>query len=140
MYAHREIISVTEKVEFVSDKMFYIILRGWCDIIVLNVQATVEDKSDDTRDRFFEDLKFLFDHFLKYHMKILLRDFNIKVGRDDIFKPTTSIIIKGLMEYMQHEKSVKSTMFHHCKVHKCIWASPDRNRCNQIDHVLINMR
>jgi hypothetical protein len=26
--------------------------------------------------------------FLKYHMKILLGDFNAKVGREDIFKPT----------------------------------------------------
>jgi hypothetical protein len=28
------------------------------------------------------------DKFLKYHMKILLGDFNAKVGREDIFKPT----------------------------------------------------
>jgi hypothetical protein len=27
--------------------------------------------------------------FLKYHMKILLGDFNAKVGREDIFKPKT---------------------------------------------------
>jgi hypothetical protein len=63
LFAHKEIISVIKKVEFVSDKMFYIILRGWCDIIVLNVQAPVEDKSDDMRERFYEDLKFLLDHF-----------------------------------------------------------------------------
>ena len=30
----------------------------------------------------------MFDHFPKYHMKILLRDFNEKFGREDIFKPT----------------------------------------------------
>jgi len=29
----------------------------------------------------------VFDHFPKYHMKILLGDFNAKVGRDDISKP-----------------------------------------------------
>jgi hypothetical protein len=26
-------------------------------------------------------------HFSKYHMKILLGDFNAEVGREDIFKP-----------------------------------------------------
>jgi hypothetical protein len=31
----------------------------------------------------------VFDEFLKYHMKILLGDFNAKVGREDIFKHTT---------------------------------------------------
>jgi hypothetical protein len=30
----------------------------------------------------------VFDEFPKYHMKILLGDFNAKVGREDIFKPT----------------------------------------------------
>ena len=30
----------------------------------------------------------MFDHFPKYHMNILLRDFNAKLGGEDIFKPT----------------------------------------------------
>ena len=30
----------------------------------------------------------MFDHFPKYHMKILLRDFNAKLGGEDILKPT----------------------------------------------------
>jgi hypothetical protein len=29
-----------------------------------------------------------FDKFPKYHKKILLRDFNAKIGKEDIFKPT----------------------------------------------------
>jgi hypothetical protein len=67
----------------------YILLRGsWCDIVVLNVHARTEDTCDDTKDRFFEELEGVFDQFPKYHMKILLGDFNAKVGREDIFKPT----------------------------------------------------
>ena len=30
----------------------------------------------------------MFDHFPKYHTKILLGYFNAKVGRENIFKPT----------------------------------------------------
>jgi len=30
----------------------------------------------------------VFDHFPKYHTKILLGYFNAKVGRENIFKPT----------------------------------------------------
>jgi hypothetical protein len=30
----------------------------------------------------------VYDKFPKYHMKILFGDFNAKVGREDIFKPT----------------------------------------------------
>jgi hypothetical protein len=69
--------------------MSYIILRGrWCHIIVLNVHATTEDKIDDVKGSFYEELECVFDKFPKYHMKILLGDFNAKVGREDIFKPT----------------------------------------------------
>ena len=33
--------------------------------------------------------KKVFDHFPKYHMEMLLGDFNAKVERENIFKPTT---------------------------------------------------
>jgi hypothetical protein len=70
--------------------MSYIILRGrWCHIIVLNVHAPTEDKTDDVKDSFYEEPERVFDTFPKYHMKILLEDFNAKVGREEIFKPTT---------------------------------------------------
>jgi hydroxypyruvate isomerase len=76
------IISAVKRVEFISDGMSYVILRGrWCDIIILNVHAPTEDKIDDMRDRFYEELEHVFDKFPKYHMKILLRDFNAKVGK-----------------------------------------------------------
>jgi hypothetical protein len=35
-----------------------------------------------------EELEQVFDHFPRYYMKILLGDFNAKVGRENIFKPT----------------------------------------------------
>jgi hypothetical protein len=39
-FVHKRIISAVKRVEFVSDRMLYIIVRGrWCDIIVLNVNA-----------------------------------------------------------------------------------------------------
>jgi hypothetical protein len=47
-FVHKRIISAVKRVESVSDRMSYIILRGrWCDIIVLNVHAPTEDKIDD---------------------------------------------------------------------------------------------
>jgi hypothetical protein len=64
--------------------MSYITLkRSWCDIIVLNVHAPTEDKDDVINDSFYEELEEVFDQFPRYHTKILLRDFNAKVGRED---------------------------------------------------------
>ena len=37
---------------------------------------------------FYEELEQVIDHFPNYRMKILLGDFNAKVGRENIFKPT----------------------------------------------------
>jgi hypothetical protein len=69
--------------------MSYIILRGrWCHIIVLNAHAPTEDKTDDVEDRFYKEWEHVFDKFPKYHMKMLLGNFNAKVGTEDIFKPT----------------------------------------------------
>jgi hypothetical protein len=79
-FMHKRIISAVKRVEFVSDGISYIILRGrWCHIIVLNVHAPTEDKTDDVKDSFYKELERVFDRFPKYHMKILL-DFNAKVG------------------------------------------------------------
>jgi hypothetical protein len=86
----KKIISAVKRVEFASDRMSYIILRGrWCHIIVLNVHAPTEGKTDVVKDRFYEELECVFDKSPKYDLKILLGDFNAKLGGEDIFKLTT---------------------------------------------------
>jgi hypothetical protein len=48
--------------------MSYITLNGhWCDTIVLNVRAPTEDKDDDIKDSFYEELEQVFDQFPTYH-------------------------------------------------------------------------
>ena len=86
---HHKIVSAVKRVEFVRGRVSYIVLRGrWCNIIVLNVHAPSEEKGDDSKDGFYEELEQVFYHIPKYHMKIVLGDFNVAVGRDIIFKPT----------------------------------------------------
>ena len=47
-FVHRRIISAVKSVEFLSDRLSYIDLRGrCCKIIVLNVHAPSEEKGDD---------------------------------------------------------------------------------------------
>ncbi|PNF17039.1 hypothetical protein B7P43_G00842 [Cryptotermes secundus] len=88
-FVHKRIVSAVKRVEFVSDRISYIILKGrWCDIIVMNVHAPTEDKIDDIKDGFYEELEHVFDNFTKCPMKMYLGDFNAKVGMEDIFKPT----------------------------------------------------
>jgi len=149
-FVHQRIASAVKRLEFVSDMVSYIVLRGcWCNIIVLNVHAPSEEKSDEAKDSFYEGAGFFY-HFPKYHMKILLGDFNAKVGRENIFKLTI-----GNESLHQHSNDngvrivtfvtsknlvVKSTMFPHRKICKYTWTSPDGKTHNQIDHILIDRR
>jgi hypothetical protein len=81
---HKRIISPVKGVEFLTDRKSC----RWCHIIVLNVHDTTEDKTDDVKDSFYEELERVFDKFPKYHTKIMLGDFNAKVDREEIFKLT----------------------------------------------------
>ena len=52
------------------------------------MHAPTEEKSDDSKDSFYEELEQVFDNFPTYHMKIMSGDFNAKLGREEIFKLT----------------------------------------------------
>jgi hypothetical protein len=57
-FVRNRIISADKRVEFVSDRMSYINLKGrWCDIIVFNVHAPTEDKDDNIKDSFYEEIE-----------------------------------------------------------------------------------
>jgi exonuclease III len=138
-------MSAVTRVEFVSDRMSYIILRGlWFNIIVLNVHDTTEDKIYYIKDRFYEELEQVFDKFPKYHMKILLGDFNAIADREDIFKHTIGNEslrkigndngVRVVNFATSKNLTVKSMMFPHRNIHKFIWTSDGRMH-NQIDHI-----
>ena len=104
--------------------MTYVVLRGsWCNYIVLKVHSPREEKSGDSKNSFYKELQQVFDHFPKYHMKIILGDFNAKVKRENIFKPTVG---NDSLHQISNENGVrivnfatskslfvKSTMFPH---------------------------
>jgi hypothetical protein len=113
------------------------------------VLALNED-NDDIKDKFYDELEHVFDQFPRYHMKILLGEFNPKLGGEDIFK---SIISNESLHEASSDNAVrvvnfanlknliiKSITFPHHGFHKHTWTSPDGVTHNQIDHVLIDKR
>jgi endonuclease/exonuclease/phosphatase family metal-dependent hydrolase len=95
-------------------------------------------------------MEHVFDKYPKYNFKILLGDFDAKVGREDIFKPTIGneslheISIDNGVRLVNFATSenlrAKSTIFPHRNIHKYTWTSPDRKTHNQIDHILVDRR
>jgi hypothetical protein len=83
-------------------------------------------------------------------MKILLGDFNAKVGRKDISKPT---IGNESSHEINNDNGIRvlnfatsknlvfgSTIFPHRSIHKYTWTSPDGKTHDQIVHILIERR
>jgi hypothetical protein len=59
-FMHHRTMSAVKIVEFVTDRMSHIELRGrWCNITVLNAQALTEKKSDDSKVSFYDVRKHL---------------------------------------------------------------------------------
>jgi hypothetical protein len=100
--------------------------------------------------RFHENLEEVFDKFEKYCMKMLLGDFNAKVGREDIFKPITwnessheinndnGVRVVNYITSKNH--TVKSTKFPHRNIHEVTLTSPDGRTHNQIYDILLDRR
>jgi hypothetical protein len=79
---------------------------------VLNVHAPTENKIDDIKGKFYEELERVFDKLPKYHITILLRDFYAKVGREDISKPT---IGNESLHEISNDNGVKSSQLCYTK-------------------------
>jgi hypothetical protein len=87
-FVHHRIVPAVKREGLVSDRQSHIVLKGlWCNITVTNVQAPSQEKSYNSKDSFYGELEQIFDYFPRYNMKILLGDFNAKVGKEYILKP-----------------------------------------------------
>jgi hypothetical protein len=112
--------------------------------------APPEKKSDESTDSFYEGFEQVSDHFPMYHVKILLRDFNAKLGREDIFKLTIwkeslhqasrDNVLRTLNCATSKNLVVQSMMFLHQNIPKYTWTSPNGKTHNQIDHILMDKR
>jgi hypothetical protein len=113
------------------------------------VHDPTENKDDDIQDSFYRELEQLLDQIPRYHMKILLGNFNAKVGKENIFKLITgneSLYevsndngVRGINFATSKKLIFKSTTFPHHDIHKHTWTSVDFTH-NEIDHVLIDKR
>jgi endonuclease/exonuclease/phosphatase family metal-dependent hydrolase len=110
---------------------------------IICVHAPTEEKDD-----FYEDLERLYMKAPKHDIKVLMGDFNAKVGKETGLTP-------NIGKYNLHEETnnngwrmidfaitknmaISSTLFQHNSIHKETWRSPDGTTSNQTDHVMID--
>jgi len=123
--------------------VLYEVLRGrWCNVIVLNVHAPSEEKSDNLKDSSYEILEQVFDH-----RKILLEDLKAKMGGETISNGNESLHqdsndngVRIVHSATSKNQDIKSTLFQHPNIHKSTCTSHFRKTHNQTDHILIDTR
>ncbi|XP_039297864.1 uncharacterized protein LOC120354582, partial [Nilaparvata lugens] len=120
------------------------------NISLICVHAPTNEADGNNKDQFYEKLENVYKDTPEYDVKIILGDFNAKLGREQCYRPTIG-------PYSLHNESnenglrmidfaggnnmtISSTFFKHKDVHKMTWLSPDGRTKNQIDHVMIDRR
>ena len=63
-FVRHRIVSTVKRVEFLSNRMSFSSERSLCNIIVLNVHTPNKEKSDDSKDNFYEELEHVINNFL----------------------------------------------------------------------------
>jgi exonuclease III len=117
------------------------------NLSIICVHAPIDDKNDEIKEQFFEDLQKVYDQIPRHDIVILLGDMNAKIGREDVYRPVSGIHIlhisnkngELICEYaVVNNMSVMSTKFQHKRIRKGTWIAPDGQTLNQIDHVIVN--
>jgi endonuclease/exonuclease/phosphatase family metal-dependent hydrolase len=120
------------------------------NIIFINVHAPTEEKEQLEKEAFYQTVEEVYDSCPSNHLKILLGDWNAKVGREEIYQGLTgrhSMHLntnnngQRLVDFAAAKNMVvSSTCFPHKEIHKKTWRSPGGKTNNQIDHILIDKR
>lgn len=120
------------------------------NITAISVHAPTEEREEEEKMDFYADLEKTYDEAPSFDMKIILGDFNGKIGKERIYHPTTgrhslhdntSSNGTKLIEFATaKEMVISSTYFPHKRIHKGTWKSPDGRIVNQIDHMLVDKR
>jgi len=120
----------------------------WFSCTLINVRAPTNEKAKVMKEEFYNLLEQNINQIANSNIKIILGDFNAKVGKEDIYKPTigneslhketNNNVTKMIQFTISKGFNVRSKTFPHKDNHKETWYSADRRTANQIDHVLIS--
>jgi exonuclease III len=137
------------KFELHNEHLHKLRIKGkYNNITLINAYAPTEDKTEEIKEQFYDNLQSMVDKVPKSDLIIILGDVNAKLGKEPAYQKITG-------EHTLHEETnrngellcdfaaannmiVMSTQFQHKHIRKGTWRSPNYNIINQIDHVLVN--
>ncbi|XP_048485578.1 uncharacterized protein LOC105392632 [Plutella xylostella] len=117
---------------------------------VISVYAPTLDKSDDVKDKFYEELSQCLDSINAREQVLLLGDFNARVGRD--YEAWPGVLGRHGVGNMnsngqlllslcaQHELAISNTMFRLAAKYKTTWMHPRSKHWHLIDYAMVRQR
>jgi len=119
-------------------------------MILINCYAPTEDKNEEIKNEFYDSLDMLYDFLPADKPKMVIGDFNVNIGKETMYKPTSGS--KSLHEESNdngnkltsfaaaRNMTISTTCFPHKNIHKQTWISPCGYVRNQIDHKIVDSR
>jgi endonuclease/exonuclease/phosphatase family metal-dependent hydrolase len=117
---------------------------------MISIHAPTEEKEDLVKEQFCMSLEKVCDTIPNYDMKVILGDFNAKIGKENYWYPAcrryslhdkTNDNGKKIADFaLGRDLAVTGTWFQHKDIHKVTWRSPDNQTCNQVEHILVDRR
>ena len=152
-YVRGEFLNYVKDIKIINERICYCRLKAkWfsCTLILYLVHASTNKKTEEVKEEFYNLLEQNVNQIANSYIKIILGDFNAKVGKEDIYKPTTGNEglqnetnnngIKMIQFAISKGFNVRSATFPHKDILKDTWYSADGRTVNQINHVLISKR
>ncbi|XP_055919557.1 craniofacial development protein 2-like [Eupeodes corollae] len=119
-------------------------------ISIICAHAPTDDAEESNKEDFYDLLNRAHGACPEYEVKIVLGDFNAKIGKEDIFgglvgkqslhEETTDNGFRLIDFAAARNTVISSTRFPRRKIYTATWRSPDGRTTNEIDHVLIGTR
>lgn len=116
----------------------------------MNGHVPREEKLQEDKDEFYDNLGHTLNEIPRSRTRIVLGDFNAKLGKENIFRSTIGnhslhdIASENGLRLIDFANGggliVKSTIFPHKDIYIGTWKASNGRYVNQIDHVLINTR
>ena len=121
------------------------------NISVTVVYAPTEDAESSKKDEFYRELNDVQSGLPMHDIKLVIGDFNARVGRDSDSYPgvigkhsyhtESNDNGKRMLDFCtMHQLTIGGTLFEHKDIHKTTWRSPNGHTVTQIDHVCISKR
>jgi len=137
--------------EPISDRICKLRIKGnFYNIPLINIYGPAEDKEEDIKEQFYEELQRTLDRVPKNDVTFILGDMNAKLGKEKVFN---QVVGRHTLHNTANENGemvekyaisnamfLISTNFQHKKIRTGTWISPDHQTMNQIDHVMVSKK